>query len=207
MKTANTEQAILQAAEEMFLEKGFAMVSTTDIANKVGCNQAMVHYYYRTKENLFMKVFTNKIDTLFKTFSNIIKTEHSLFDRITITIDNYFELFQNNPRIPFLVVNELILNPTRRKYMRDYIINSSISDFYYEFDRQVAKEIKMGNIRKITTFDLLQNIISLTAFAFVCSPVLEDVLTESKFSLEDYFQHRNVEIKTLIIQGLRPMQK
>ena len=47
--TISTEKAILKVAEKMFLEKGFAMVSTTDIANKVGCNQALVHYYYRTK--------------------------------------------------------------------------------------------------------------------------------------------------------------
>ena len=35
------------------MEKGFDAVSTTDIARKVGCNQALVHYYFRTKDNLF----------------------------------------------------------------------------------------------------------------------------------------------------------
>jgi AcrR family transcriptional regulator len=54
------EQAILEAAEKLFLEKGFASTSTTQIAREVGCNQALVHYYYRTKENLFNTIFENK---------------------------------------------------------------------------------------------------------------------------------------------------
>ena len=39
------EQQILQCAEELFLEKGFSLVSTTDIAKKAGCNQALGSKY------------------------------------------------------------------------------------------------------------------------------------------------------------------
>ena len=39
------EQTILEVAERLFLEKGFALTSTTEIAKEVGCNQALVHYY------------------------------------------------------------------------------------------------------------------------------------------------------------------
>jgi AcrR family transcriptional regulator len=46
----NMEQAILETAERLFLEKGFAATSTTQIAKAVGCNQALVHYYFRTQE-------------------------------------------------------------------------------------------------------------------------------------------------------------
>ena len=54
-KEQNLEIQILQAAEELFLSNGFAGTSTTDIAKRVGCNQALVHYYFRTKENLFLQ--------------------------------------------------------------------------------------------------------------------------------------------------------
>ena len=48
----NMEQIILEVAEELFLDKGYALTSTTEIAKKAGCNQALIHYYFRTKENL-----------------------------------------------------------------------------------------------------------------------------------------------------------
>ena len=49
-KKDNTEQAILQAAETEFLDKGFALAKTTEIAKQAGVTHAMLHYYYRTKE-------------------------------------------------------------------------------------------------------------------------------------------------------------
>ena len=57
-ETEPMEQAILRAAERLFLDKGFALTSTTEIAREAGCNQALVHYYFRTKENLFSKRFS-----------------------------------------------------------------------------------------------------------------------------------------------------
>lgn len=43
------QQKIMEAAQTLFLEKGYMATSTVDIAKKVGCNQALVHYYFRTK--------------------------------------------------------------------------------------------------------------------------------------------------------------
>jgi TetR/AcrR family transcriptional regulator len=62
------EQAILEAAEKLFLEKGFAMTSTTEIAREAGCNQALVHYYFRTKAKLFDSVFEKKAVCFFPPF-------------------------------------------------------------------------------------------------------------------------------------------
>ena len=57
----NTEAAILEAAEKLFMEQGFASTTTMQIAKRAGCNQALVHYYFRTKDNLFEKIFEEKV--------------------------------------------------------------------------------------------------------------------------------------------------
>ena len=51
-ETSNTEQSILKAAEKEFLKKGFSGSKTTEIAKEAGVTHAMLHYYFRTKENL-----------------------------------------------------------------------------------------------------------------------------------------------------------
>ncbi len=63
-KKDNTEQAILQTAETEFLDKGFALAKTTEIAKQAGVTHAMLHYYYRTKEKLFERVFQEKVDLM-----------------------------------------------------------------------------------------------------------------------------------------------
>ena len=70
-ETEPMEQAILRAAERLFLDKGFALTSTTEIAREAGCNQALVHYYFRTKENLFEKIFEQKIRMLISNIFSI----------------------------------------------------------------------------------------------------------------------------------------
>ena len=67
-ETSNTEQSILKAAEKEFLKKGFSGSKTTEIAKEAGVTHAMLHYYFRTKENLFNKVFEEKAKQLADTF-------------------------------------------------------------------------------------------------------------------------------------------
>ena len=53
MNQTETEKNILVAAEEVFLEKGYQATSMLDISRRANCNQALVYYYYRSKENLY----------------------------------------------------------------------------------------------------------------------------------------------------------
>ena len=53
----NTEEKILKAAEEVFVQKGLDGARMQEIADKAGINKSLLHYYYRTKDKLFSKVF------------------------------------------------------------------------------------------------------------------------------------------------------
>ena len=64
IKSEEMENKILEAAQELFLEKGYMATSTVDIAKKVGCNQALVHYYFRTKQNLFKQIYLKYVNSL-----------------------------------------------------------------------------------------------------------------------------------------------
>ena len=57
----NKEQAILEAAEREFIAKGFAGARTTSIAEAAGVTHAMLHYYFRTKEQLFERILDEKM--------------------------------------------------------------------------------------------------------------------------------------------------
>ena len=52
----NSEQAIMAAAERLFLENGYNMTTTTMIASEAGVTHVMLYYYFRTKELIFIKV-------------------------------------------------------------------------------------------------------------------------------------------------------
>ena len=50
------ERALLEAAEEIFAEQGFAGATTAAIARRAGVPKANLHYYFATKETLYRAV-------------------------------------------------------------------------------------------------------------------------------------------------------
>ena len=205
MKEQNLEQKIINVAEKIFMDKGFDSTSTTDIAKKVGCNQALIHYYFRTKENLFQQIFYKKFEDLMISLSNPLFNQSSLNDKIKAGIDSYFTTLQDNPKLPIFIINELLTKPERRKFIHDFILgNPKRIELYKNFCALINKEIECGNIRKIEPTDLIINIISLTAFTFISQPIITQFIGSENPATTDFIEHRKEEIITLIINGIKP---
>ena len=51
------EERIIRVARSLFIERGFAETSMSDIAATVGINRPVLHYYFRTKSRMFQAVF------------------------------------------------------------------------------------------------------------------------------------------------------
>ena len=62
--SCNKENDILRAAEREFLAKGFSGARTVSIAQAAGVTHAMLHYYFRTKEQLFARIPDEKIPVM-----------------------------------------------------------------------------------------------------------------------------------------------
>ncbi len=202
-KQSSLEEKIILAAEEIFMNKGFDATSTTDIAKKVGCNQALIHYYFRTKENLFQQIFMKK----FQLVLSFIIQENQPTDiekALLRFIDNYFAMLSQNRKLPFFLITELIMNEERRNMLRLHLLMQSEKLGYYaNWDKLVKEEIKNGKIRPIETIDLTLDVISLVVFTFLSLPLYSDLFQSNEVQLENYLQHRKEEIVTLILKGIK----
>ncbi|UTW47201.1 TetR/AcrR family transcriptional regulator [Bacterioplanoides sp. SCSIO 12839] len=63
MANKETAKAILNAAEELFSEKGFAETSLRNITTKAGVNLAAVNYHFGSKKELIQAVFARFLNT------------------------------------------------------------------------------------------------------------------------------------------------
>ena len=198
------EQAILEVAERLFLEKGFAMTSTTEIAKEVGCNQALIHYYFRTKDNLFNTIFEQKFKIFFHGIFETKKLENLSFrDKLRNIIESHFELLRRNPRMPALILNESLRQPNHIKVLREKL-HALPERLFYEFNEELQVEIKNGRIRDISLIDLVFSMFSLNATMFIMLPVLELLLDLNDEKKELMIQHRKSENVDFILNSLRP---
>jgi AcrR family transcriptional regulator len=203
-RNQNIEKRILWVAERLFLEKGFNGTSTTEIAKVVGCNQTLIHYYFRTKEKLFWDVFSPKVEQVVEYLDAPLDTSVCFMERIGNVVDFYFGMLELDARLAPFIVNELIMNPGRWAKFRDrYLRNESRSSAFDRFENMVEEEIALGHIRKIKAIDLLLNIMSLTISAFIVAPKGFASGECDSDLRKSYLDDRREDIKSLIVNGIK----
>ena len=203
-RNQNIEKRILWVAERLFLEKGFSGTSTTEIAKAVGCNQTLIHYYFRTKEKLFWDIFSPKMEQVVEYLDTPLDEDVDFLQRIRNIIDFYFGMLELDERLAPFIVNELIMHPGRWEQFRQrFLRNESSSNAYDRFEKMVEEEIAKGTIRPVQTIDIMLDIMSLCISTFIVAPMGFALGECDTVSRKEYIAHRKAAVTDLVIAGLR----
>lgn len=198
-----TEEKIIQAAEKIFIEKGYKRTSTYDIAKEAGCNHALIHYYFRTKEHLFKKVFDEKVNMIMDIIESSI-TSGDLFSAMKTFIDKYYEFLEQNPKIPRFVINELLSDPDRLKQIKEtYYQNESRRKTFANVHHLIEQAVANRQIREISTVDFIMDVISNSIFSFIAVPAYMN-LSWGADDQHAFLMHRKEEVYKLLCRGLLP---
>lgn len=199
----NMELKILESAEKLFLEQGFLKTTTGQIAQLAGCNQALVHYYYRTKEQLFERVYEQKIQLLFSNFIAEVETCDSFEESITRMVRMHFRFLKENPMLPSFLLNESLNNPLERMSALKAKLSVLIPTVKRRLEETLNREIAAGNIRPISVLDLLFSIISLNVMPFLVMPLFQTLSGSSDEEMQTLLAHREEETVNLILARLK----
>jgi AcrR family transcriptional regulator len=61
-ETSLTRAVLVDAAEELMLEEGYAAVTSRRVAAKANLKPQLVHYYFRTMDDLFLAVHRRRVE-------------------------------------------------------------------------------------------------------------------------------------------------
>lgn len=95
----STYTKILQAALEIFVEKGFAGASISMIAKKAGINQSLIYHHFENKLELWKHVKANFVERHYPTETLNIDTIDTLEQFITSLVKARFEFYFQNPEV------------------------------------------------------------------------------------------------------------
>lgn len=196
------EERILQAAEKLFLDKGFSLTTTTEIAREAGCNQALVHYYFRTKDNLFQTIFEGKV-ALFIDALMTVEREGTFEEKLTAIIETHFDILNANPKMPLFMVNEISRSPQWIVKLREKL-DDIPAELLATFNKELDKEIAKGHIRPIDGLTLILDILSMNVFMFLSWPIIQNLLELPDRDVAALVASRRKEAVAMIIRGLRP---
>lgn len=92
-----TRESILNAAESVFAELGFAATRLEDVALRVGIRRASLVYYFRNKQELYDEVEARIFSALGASVVASLDLLTEPWDRIDALVDCWFEFMLSRP--------------------------------------------------------------------------------------------------------------
>ncbi|OFX86876.1 MAG: hypothetical protein A2W99_03950 [Bacteroidetes bacterium GWF2_33_16] len=201
----DTETKILDAAKEVFQHKGLTGARMQEIADKAGINKALLHYYYRTKDKLFEKVFELAFSVFIPKIRDIVlSTDKSVFEKIEFFVDNYISLLHKHPYIPGFVINELNRNPQILVGVFEKNIQFKEMNLFEKFEIQLKDEANKGIIRPIDARNLMTNVVGLCIFPIVARPIIQGIMfNNEKKEYDEFLSQRKKFVTEFIINAIK----
>ena len=193
------EQQILAAAEQEFLTRGYDGARTTSIAQAAGVTHAMLHYYFRTKEQLFERIVDEKFETMSHSMFAIMGDPSlPIVERIKGGIEAHFDFVAQNPLLPRFVINEIISRPERYDVLYKRV-GAIIDNVYRGLQSEINRSAERGEIERVDIKMLFISIMSLNIFTFLAYPFMEPLMGELMVNRERFLAERKAEnIETIL---------
>jgi AcrR family transcriptional regulator len=198
MKESSREKA-LDTARALFMEKGKDGVKMQEIADRAGINKGLLHYYFKSKNDLFLEIFLSEVHLIYADINRILKSEISMDEKLSAIIDQYFNLLSEKPNLPTFVMFEINKHPELApKLANDANLQETVQLLDSEF-----------RANRITStpefaFQVILNIISLCVFPFAMRPLVQELGKRNGADWNQLMDGRKSFLKRLIINSFKP---
>ncbi len=196
----DTESRILDAAKRIFIRKGLDGARMQEIADEAGINKALLHYYFRSKEKLFLTIFREELRNFFpRLFPVLLSKDLTPEMKIRHFVENYIDLFIKEPFLPAFVLREVNRNPS---IVAQFIGEAGIEPEKLRNLLDVfATEL---NLTMNEMLHLMVTIVSACIFPFAGKPIIKQVLfDDNEGDYQKFLNHRKTYVADFVIHSLK----
>lgn len=186
----NSKQVILDAATQLFAEKGFDGARVDEIARRAGVNKALIYYYFESKDKILEELMVGLVQEMVELKDRLTKEQGD------ISIEQYFDNVQTHafvdPVFQFVKERKHLLQIITSEALKDGTGNAiffQMIDLVMEDGMRRVKQMK-GSLRDFDEF-----ITSAFFFSFV--PMLNFINFGQKWAEHMNMDYQIVEAKFL----------
>lgn len=203
-----TEQRILEAAHAVFVRRGTAGARMQEIAQEAAVNQALLHYYFRSKERLAEAVFRRAAAELLPRVIDVLGSDAAIEEKVARVVDLELDHLLRAPFLPAYLVSELHHHPERVPQLISAITGLAPGDIaskvFVKLGAQIAGRVEAGTIRAITPDQFVVNLLALCVFPFAARPMIMALLGIDREGFERFIGRRRAELTPFFLRALRP---
>ncbi len=197
-KIGSTEEKILEAAKKVFIQKGMYGARMQEIANEAGINKALLHYYFRSKDQLFEAIFQEAFTEFIPKAFSVFHSKKPFEEKLKLFVSNYIDVLTANSYLPIFMLNEINQNPDRLGHMVNMM--GIVRD-------KVSVELKIneeeGRYRAMDTVQLLSLVIGMTLFPYLAKPIIKGAFSLDNETFHAFLEERKILIPEIILNYLK----
>jgi TetR/AcrR family transcriptional regulator len=203
MTLSDPEIKIINAATEIFLQKGKDGARMQEIADKAGINKALLHYYFRSKDRLYDRVFETLVESFFERILDAILETEDAEQFIKGFVEKYVDALAERPELIRFIAWEIGQGASNfSKIAHTVFTRRGFSEI--PFPQKIQQAINKGDIRPLDPVHLMLSLIGMCLYPFLASVIVEKIFPGVEVSSAAFIKHRKEEILNLIWQGIRP---
>jgi len=179
-----------------------------DIAKAAGVNQALLHYYFRTKDRLAEAVFRRAAGQLFQQVVGVLASDLSIEDKVRRIVDLEIAHLSRTPGLPGYIISELHHHPERVPLLIASLTGAAPRDIRSivvgTLRGQIAQAVQARTLRPIAAEQFIVNLLSLCVFPFAARPVLSVLLGLGSEEFATFTAERRDQLADFFLRALRP---
>lgn len=141
-RRAESQQAIIRAATATIAELGYEGSTMSEIAARAGVSKGIIHYYFRSKQDLFLAVLQGMVEDVISGCDRLYEDRHAedTLTRLNTAIDYGIDLIQREP-LYYEIMLELWEETTRNP-----VFARVNAEFFRRYRDYLAELLRRGEV-------------------------------------------------------------
>ena len=197
---ADTEARIFEAALRVFARKGKDGARLQEIADEAGIHRPLLHYYFRTKQQLYEAV-AERMFTQFLAGFDVPAGNGRLEYTLRAFIDHYFDSVREHQHAAMWMVSENMAgNPVLGELLaRAFETEGSPQRTMVD---AIERAVASGEIGPVDPRQLMLTIVSACVFPFVSLPTVKMMNPLAERDLDAWVEERKQHVFEVVYYGL-----
>lgn len=194
---APTRDRILAIASEVFYQKGLSGARMQEIADQAGINKALLHYYFKSKEQLFDTVFRRALEQFLGGIGRALNGDAPLRAKIEQYVAYTTTALAETPALAAFIMHELQQHPER---LSEQFSNGQIIDFERFRAQLAAAGSSFQSPRAAEHF--FANMVALCVYPVLAAPLLGRLMHQTEPQYRRFLRERAAHITQLLLGQL-----
>ena len=193
----DTEIHIKNTAKKIFFSMGRLHAKTQEIADEAKVNRALLHYYFRNRDNLFEIVLKEALDESHKAFFKIIASTDDFELKISEIVSHMLERTLKYPFMETFFVSEMMQSPEKLLMMPS--VSGSELDTRKKFKEDINDYILKYDLPHKNSQHFIANLFAMCVYPSVAKPLLMNLFQFDEKDFKNFIEERKLVITKLLL--------